>query len=190
MTVSISAVDLHARLDYPQLEALLAPRSPVWTPNELRGLTNAVASSLRDPLMLDILRFASPTRWWARLALTEEVELWLLSWLPGQGTAPHDHGGAAGAFTVLLGELAETYRYPSGPIQHQLHVAGSSLGFGSGRAHQVQNLGVRRTASVHAYSPPLVPTREYKSLREIPADIPPLPDRRPLAELRLEPVEP
>ena len=190
MTTSISAVDLHARLDLPQLEALLAPRGPVWTPDQLRGLTNAVASSLRDPLLLDILRFASPARWWARLALSEEVELWLLSWLPGQGTAPHDHGGAAGAFTVLVGELAETFRYPSGPIRHQLHEAGSAVGFGSGRAHQVQNLSPRRAASVHAYSPPLVPTREYNSLRDIPDEIPPLPARRPLAELRLEPVEP
>jgi hypothetical protein len=180
-----AAVDLR----FPYVEELLAPRSPVWTPSELRGLTTAVATSLRDPL-LGILCFASPDRWWARLALTEEVELWLLSWLPGQGTAPHDHGGAAGAFTVLVGDLAETYRYPSGPIRNQLHVTGSSLGFGSGRAHQVQNLGTRRAASVHAYSPPLVPTREYNSLRDIPADIPPLPARRSLAELRLEPVEP
>jgi cysteine dioxygenase type I len=189
MTASISAVDLHTQLNFPHLEELLAPRSPVWTPDELRGLTTAVGASFREPL-LDVLRFASPTRWWARLALTEEVELWLLSWLPGQGTAPHDHGGAAGAFTVLTGELAETYRYPSGPIRNQLHTTGSALGFGAGRAHQVQNLGPRRAASVHAYSPPLVPTREYNSLRDIPADIPPLPARRPLAELRLEPVEP
>ena len=189
MTSSITAVDLHARLRFPYLEELLAPRSPVWTPTELRGLTNAVAASTGSPL-LDVLRFASPQRWWARLALTEEVELWLLSWLPGQGTAPHDHGGAAGAFTVLLGELAETYRYPSGPIGNQLHTTGSSLGFGAGRAHQVRNLGPRRAASVHAYSPPLVPTREYNSLRDIPSDIPPLPARRPLSELRLEPVEP
>lgn len=189
MTASLHAVDLHAQLNLPQLEELLAPRGPVWTPDALRGLTNAVSASFRDPL-LHVLRFASPQRWWARLALSEEVELWLLSWLPGQGTAPHDHGGAAGAFTVLLGELAETYRYPSGPIRNQLHVAGGSLVFGAGRAHQVQNLGPRRAASVHAYSPPLVPTREYKSLRDIPADIPPLPARRPLAELRLEPAPP
>ena len=187
MTAALTNVDRHA--NFPHLEALLTPRSPLWTPNELRGLTAAVVSSHRAPL-LDVLRFVSPQRWWTRLALTEEVELWLLSWLPGQGTAPHDHGGAAGAFTVLVGELAETYRYPSGPIRHALHVAGTGIGFGAGRAHQVQNLGPARAASVHAYSPPLVPTREYASLRDIPADIPPLPPRRPLAELRLEPVEP
>ena len=189
MTASLVSADLHACLDSPRLAELLAPRSPVWTPNELRGLTTAVATEFPVRL-LDILRFASPQRWWARLALTEEVELWLLSWLPGQGTAPHDHGGASGAFTVLVGELAETYRYPSGPIRNQLHTTGSALGFGAGRAHLVQNLGPGKAASVHAYSPPLVPTREYASLRDIPADIPPLPARRPLADLRREPVEP
>ena len=43
---------------------------------------------------------------------------------------------------------------------------------------------------MHAYSPPLVPTREYESLLDIPASIPPLPPRRSLAELAKEPVEP
>ena len=116
--------------------------------------------------------------------------MWLLSWLPGQGTPPHDHGGAAGAFTVLVGELAETYRYPSGPIRNQLHTRAAGLGFGAGRAHLVQNLGPAKAASVHASSPPLVPTREYASLRGIPDEIPPLPARRSMAQLRLEPVEP
>jgi Cysteine dioxygenase type I len=168
MSVSTHAVDPHARLRLPQLDELLAPRRPHWTPDELRGLTTAVATSVRTPL-LDILRFASPRRWWARLALTTEVELWLLSWLPGQETAPHDHGGASGAFTVLLGELSETYRYPAGPILNRLHTTGSALGFGNGRAHQVRNLGPGRAASVHAYSPPLIPTREYNSLHDVPS---------------------
>ena len=185
MTASTARVDLRLA----QLAPLLEPRAPVWTPAELRGLTTATATSARGPL-LNLLRFTSPGRWWTRLALTDEVELWLLSWLPGQGTAPHDHGGASGAFTVLAGSLAETFRYPSGPIRNQLHIPGSAIGFGSGRAHQIQNLGPARAASVHAYSPPQVPTREYASLRDIPAEIPPLPNHRSLAPLRLSPVEP
>ena len=168
---------------------LVRPRGPVWTPTELRDLVTTVGTRLRDPL-LDQVRFASPRRWWARLALTEEVELWLLSWLPGQHTAPHDHGGASGAFSVVLGSLAETYRYPGASIGHRTHDTGATLGFGAGRAHQVWNTGLTKAASVHAYSPPLVPTREYASLRDIPAVIPPLPPARPLAELEMEPVEP
>jgi hypothetical protein len=54
----------------------------------------------------------------------------------------------------------------------------------------VWNTSPEKAATVHAYSPPLVPTREYASLWDIPASIPPLPPRRPLAELAKEPVEP
>jgi hypothetical protein len=189
MTASISDVELHPEITDPLLVDLLAPSRALWTPRELRDLTSTVASELTTSL-LNVLRYTSPSRWWARLALTEGVELWLLSWMPGQQTEPHDHGGASGSFTVLIGELAEFFRYPGGPIRSQSHPAGSALGFGAGRAHQVLNLSKANAASVHAYSPPLVPTREYGSLAGIPAEIPPLPAHRSLAELRKEPVEP
>jgi hypothetical protein len=91
---------------------------------------------------------------------------------------------------VVLGELSETYRYPRAAAGHRVHPTGSTLGFGPGRAHQVWNTGLARSATVHAYSPPLVPTREYASLQDIPDHIPPLPPARSLAELSKEPVEP
>jgi hypothetical protein len=157
----------------PLLLDLVHPDRIRWTPHELRDLTATVATELTTPL-LDVLCYRQTRRWWARLALTDGVELWLLSWLPGQGTGPHDHGGAAGAFTVLLGELAEDYRYPGGPIRRLGHTVGNAIGFGAGRAHDLRNAGAAPTASVHAYSPPLVPTREYASLHDVPAEIPAL----------------
>ena len=33
--------------------------------------------------------------------------MWLLSWLPDQGTPLHDHGTSAGAFAVVDGTLTE-----------------------------------------------------------------------------------
>jgi predicted metal-dependent enzyme (double-stranded beta helix superfamily) len=171
------------------LDLVLPTHSPQWTPDRLHELVARVAREQAGTL-LDQVRFASPRRWWARLALTEEVELWLLSWLPGQHTAPHDHGGASGAFAVVLGELSESYRHPPGPVGHRTHATGSTIGFGPGRAHQVWNTGPANAASVHAYSPPLVPTREYASLLDVPDHIPPLPPARSLAELRKEPIEP
>jgi hypothetical protein len=188
-TASVTDVELHSEITDPLLPDLLHPDRLLWTPRELRDLTTTVASELTSSL-LNILTYTEPERWWTRLALTEGVELWLLSWLPGQQTEPHDHGGASCAFTVLTGELAEFYRYPGGPIRSQSHGVGSTAGFGAGRAHQVLNLGKANAATVHAYSPPLVPTREYASLADIPAEIPPLPAHRSLAELRKEPVEP
>ena len=173
MTALSTEIDIHPDVADPLLVDLVHPDRPQWTPRELRDLTATVASELTMPL-LNVLQYGHSRRWWARLALTSGVELWLLSWLPGQGTGPHDHGGAAGAFTVLLGELAEDYRYPSGPIRYLGHTVGNAIGFGAGRAHDLRNAGTAPTASVHAYSPPLVPTREYASLHDVPAEIPAL----------------
>ena len=173
MTTLSTDFDIHPDVTDPLLLDLVHPDRPQWTPRELRDLTATVAAELTSPL-LNVLHYGHSRRWWTRLALTSGVELWLLSWLPGQGTGPHDHGGAAGAFTVLLGELAEDYRYPSGPIRHLGHTVGNAIGFGAGRAHDLGNAGTSPTASVHAYSPPLVPTREYASLHDVPAEIPAL----------------
>lgn len=166
-------IDIHPELTHPLLRSLVRPDRPRWTPRELRDLTATVAAELTMPL-LGILHYGHSNRWWSRLALTSGVELWLLSWLPGQGTGAHDHGGAAGSFTVLLGELAESYRYPNGPIRALGHTVGGAIGFGAGRAHDLRNDSTAPAASVHAYSPPLVPTREYESLSDVPATIPPL----------------
>ncbi|WNV90073.1 cysteine dioxygenase family protein [Umezawaea sp. Da 62-37] len=185
MTSTLAPADLHPKLDVRLARDIIHPERELWSPRQLRDLTSFVASELTTPL-LDILDFNPEKRWWARLGLTEGVELWLLSWLPGQGTEPHDHGGSSGSFTVLTGELTENYRYPAGPIRNAKRPVGASLGFGAGRAHEVHNRGTIGAASVHAYSPPLIPTREYASLADIPAEIPPLPAQRlPLEQLRV-----
>jgi hypothetical protein len=168
-----SEIEIHPRLTGWLLPGLLHPDRLLWTPAELADLTGTVVTELATSLRA-VLRFDEERRWWARLALTDGVELWLLSWLPGQQTKPHDHGGACGAFTVLQAEVSEEYRYPGGPVRRRSHAAGAGIGFGAGRAHRVANAGPAPAASVHAYSPPLVPTREYTSLDDVPARIPPL----------------
>ncbi|QFZ22902.1 cysteine dioxygenase [Saccharothrix syringae] len=185
MTTTIPGAYLHPKLDVQLLRDIIHPDRDLWTPRELRELTSTVAAELTSPL-LEVLEYSAERRWWVRLGLTTGVELWLLSWLPGQGTEPHDHGGAAGSFTVLTGELAEDYRYPGGPVRSAARPVGSALGFGAGRAHQVVNRGPVGAASVHAYSPPLVPTREYPSLADVPDVIEALPAQRlPLDQLDL-----
>lgn len=175
MTQSVlRSSEIHPRLTGTALDELLHPERLLWTPTQLAGLTRTVTLELGDTIS-EFLHFDADQRWWARLALTEGIELWALTWLPGQATQPHDHGGAAGSFTVLRGELSEEYRYPGGPIRRRTHIAGDGIGFGAGRAHQVTGTGAGASASIHAYSPPLVATREYASLDDVPAEIPPLP---------------
>ncbi len=159
------AKDIHPAVDVPLLQDAVHPDRTLWSPAELRELTEAVAAELATPL-LDIVRFDSGQRWWTRLALTMGVELWLLSWAPGQGTEPHDHGGASGAFTVTVGELNEEYRHAGGPVRQAHWRAGQTVAFGPQRAHRLDNRSAGPAATVHAYSPPLRPVREYRDLTD------------------------
>ncbi|MEU4343453.1 cysteine dioxygenase family protein [Nocardia sp. NPDC023852] len=157
--------DIHPDIDVPLVRDAIHPDRALWSPAELHKLTSEVADALATPL-LDIVRFGTQQRWWTRLALTMGVELWLLSWAPGQGTEPHDHGGASGAFTVSIGELSEEYLHTGGPVRTAKWQAGDTVAFGPDRAHQLRNHSARPAASVHAYSPPLRPVREYRTLTD------------------------
>lgn len=157
--------DIHPELSHTLLGELLHPERSQWTTDQLQGLTATIGAELSSSL-LTIVRFDVEQRWWARLALTMGVELWLLSWAPGQGTEPHDHGGACGSFTMLLGQLAEQYVHPGSAVRSAERHAPTTVAFGSERAHQLSNNSGRPAVSVHAYSPPLLPTREYRTLAD------------------------
>ncbi|MBF6327034.1 cysteine dioxygenase [Nocardia transvalensis] len=159
------AKDIHPGVDVPLLHEAVRPERTLWSAAQLHELTSEVAGALATPL-LDIVRFDDRQRWWTRLALTMGVELWLLSWAPGQGTEPHDHGGASGAFTVTIGELGEHYVHPGGQPRSATWSTGDTVAFGPQRAHQLRNTSGRPAASVHAYSPPLRPVREYRALSD------------------------
>jgi Cysteine dioxygenase type I len=134
------------------LAGVLAPRER-WSERDLARLTRSFASRAADELHLTA-RFDRAERWHLRLALTEEVEVWLLTWTPWQGTEQHDHGGAIGAYTVLHGELTETWTDRRGRTKRNVRPAGSSGSFGAERLHAVQNRGALEAISVHAYTPP------------------------------------
>jgi hypothetical protein len=134
------------------LAGVLAPRER-WSERDLARLTRRFATRAAEELNL-VARFDAVDRWHLRLALTEEVEVWLLTWTPWQGTGSHDHGGAAGAYTVLHGELTETWTDRRGRTKRSVRPAGSSASCGADRVHTVQNRGTLEAISVHAYSPP------------------------------------
>ena len=137
----------------------LAPRRPRWTIAELARLTELLVTGA--PGTLRGLAAHDPVqRWYTRLALSDEVEVWLIAWAPGQGTRPHDHGGASGALTVLDGVLTETYRDGDHPARRREVGAGRGSAFGPERVHTVANTGVINATSVQAYSPPLLPMGE------------------------------
>ena len=138
-----------------------------WPVGELARLTRLLSADLGDALRREA-RYEPAERWYLRLALTESVEVWLLTWTPGQHTRPHDHGGAAGSYTVLAGQLTETWRDGPGRTHRGVRPVGAGSAFGPQRVHVVANRGTLDAASVHAYSPPLLPLGEGLTLEEPP----------------------
>ena len=136
-----------------------------WPVGDLARLTRLLAADLAAALRAEAVHDPSE-RWYLRLALTEQVEVWLLTWTPGQATRPHDHGGAAGSYTVLDGVLTETWRDgPDRPTAPSVHT-GPARPSVRDRVHVVANQGSRNATSVHAYSPPLLPLGEGPDLDE------------------------
>jgi hypothetical protein len=105
-------------------------------------------------------------RWYEQVTLDDVHEVWLISWLPGQETGFHDHGGAAGAFSVVLGALTESRVIggsTSGQVLAKPVKAGATRSFGPRYIHNVHNGAKSSLAvSVHAYSPPLSAMTRYE----------------------------
>lgn len=112
-----------------------------------------------------LLRYDPDERFAALISADSVQEVWLLSWLPGQGTGLHDHGTATGAFTVVHGTLTEAVARRDGTHgaveSTQSLRAGQSRVFGPGYVHEVTNAGPDPTASVHVYRLPGRTMRRY-----------------------------
>ena len=107
-------------------------------------------------------RFDPIQRWYARLAVTDDHEVWLLTWLPGQGTDLHDHGGSAGAFTVVAGEVEEHIVGIDGSLTRAGYHATEGHAFGPHHVHRIVNTSNRPAVTVHAYGPALRTMTRYR----------------------------
>lgn len=105
-----------------------------------------------------LLRYDPDQRFAALITSDDVQEVWLMSWLPGQHTTPHDHGRATGAFTIVDGQLSETVARPAlrDRARTDTHTVsrGQSRVFGPGYVHDVRNHGPDPVVSVHVYRGP------------------------------------
>jgi predicted metal-dependent enzyme (double-stranded beta helix superfamily) len=130
---------------------------------QLAGVVRRLAASPAE--WLTRVRLDPAGRWYERIHLDDQHEVWVISWLPGQATGFHDHGGSAGAFAVVWGTLTER-RVAGGVITGQVLAkpvgAGEIRAFGPRYIHDVRNAAAAAVAvSVHAYSPPLPAMTRY-----------------------------
>ena len=125
----------------------LASRPSIWTP---------------------LVRFDADERYYARiplrLAITGGFESWLLTWLPGQRTGWHDHGGSAGAVVVVRGALTERLLAGSAsePVEQRELTRGRVRPFGRDHRHEMINRSTEPAVSIHVYAPELTTMTRYR----------------------------
>ncbi|GHA86985.1 cysteine dioxygenase [Streptomyces tendae] len=130
------------------LHLLQAPREHPATVAEFAGLLRSLAAD--RSAWEHLVRYDATTRWYHRLRTGPGYEVWLLSWLPGQGSGRHDHGPSSGVWTVLEGTLTEH----TGRGTHALD-AGRQRVFAPGYVHEVVNDALEPAVSLHVYYPGL-----------------------------------
>ena len=166
MTQSASLATSLAASPAASLASVAQPRRPgqLLGARQLGDVVRRVAASPAD--WLTRVRLNPAGRWYERVHLDDSYEVWLISWLPGQATGFHDHGGSAGAFAVVLGTLLErrvTGGVATGQVLAKPVGAGGSRAFGPRYIHDVRNAAAASVAvSVHAYSPPLPQMTRYE----------------------------
>jgi hypothetical protein len=97
-----------------------------------------------------------------RVLATPAYEAWVISWPSGGSLDMHDHGGSAGAFSVVSGQLVESTIQSGVTIVRSLS-RGDTAAFDASRVHAIANRGSAVATSVHVYSPPLSSMVYYES---------------------------
>ncbi|MFD7136882.1 cysteine dioxygenase [Streptomyces sp. NPDC059894] len=133
-------------LEVPHL--LQPPREHPATVAEFVGLARSLAADRSR--WEHLVRYDATTRWYHRLSTGPGYEVWLLSWVPGQGSGLHDHGRSSGVLTVLGGTLTE--RTDRG---ERVLATGAQRVFAPGYVHEVVNDALEPAVSLHVYFPGL-----------------------------------
>ncbi|MEU8959962.1 cysteine dioxygenase family protein [Streptomyces sp. NPDC048518] len=141
--------DLQIAGDLLEVPHLLQPvREHPATVAGFAGLARAIAADRSQ--WEHLVEYDATSRWYHRLRTGPGYEVWLLSWVPGQGSGPHDHGRSSGILTLLRGELTEHTERGSRALG-----AGAQRVFAPGYVHEVVNDSLEPAVSLHVYYPGL-----------------------------------
>ncbi|MGW0533645.1 cysteine dioxygenase [Streptomyces sp. NPDC003032] len=141
--------DLQIAGDILEVPHLLQPaREHPATVAEFVGLARTIAADRSQ--WEHLVQYDATSRWYHRLRTGPGYEVWLLSWVPGQGSGLHDHGRSSGVLTLLEGELTERTQRGARTLG-----AGAQRVFAPGYVHEVVNDSLEPAVSLHVYYPGL-----------------------------------
>ena len=150
--------DLQIAGDILEVQHLLQPaREHPSTVAEFVGLARSIAADRAQ--WAPLVQYDTASRWYHRLRKVPQAlgsaragetplgyEVWLLSWVPGQGSGLHNHDLSSGVLTVLDGQLTEHTRRGARALE-----AGAQRVFAPGYVHEVVNDSLEPAVSLHVY---------------------------------------
>lgn len=151
---------------------------PKWPfpelPAEL-GFLAEIDRQLHAPALADISsRIVESGLWRHYVAVCEEyrdyrlvfendyVDIWVLSWLPGQETGFHDHDISEVGICVAEGAIREHHMHVYQPDTSHVIRPGETQEGPFGYIHRVEHFEGEPAISVHSYSPPLAWVGQYR----------------------------
>lgn len=138
----------------------LMPHDGVLDVAELERLAVAVAADreLWEPLVM----VDSHRRRYRLLYEDDRIDVWVLSWMSGQGTGFHDHDLSGVGLSCARGEVVERQMLlPTGATSVAMTPGVSRQG-PPGYIHSVAHVAGSPAVTIHAYSPPLVRVGQYR----------------------------
>jgi hypothetical protein len=138
----------------------LLDRPGVLSPEELERLVGRIGS--RPDLWRPLVVVDRDRRRYELLYEDERVDIWVLSWMPGQRTGFHDHDRSAVGLVCAQGELIEGSLAIGADPESILMTEGVVRSGRGGYIHAVAHHAGEPAVSIHAYSPPLVRVGQYR----------------------------
>lgn len=138
----------------------LLPGDGVLDVDELEQLALDVAA---DPELWQPLVVVDAHRRRYRLLYEDDrIDVWVLSWMSGQGTGFHDHDLSGVGLSCAQGEVVERQMLlPTGATSVPMTPGVSRQG-PPGYIHSVAHVAGSPAVTIHAYSPPLVRVGQYR----------------------------
>lgn len=107
-------------------------------------------------LNLDALKHFTDNHYARHLVFkSDNVEILVVCWRPGQGSPIHHHDNSDGLMIILDGEITNTSYPPDGPRITTVWRPGDVGHVPVGTSHEVKNTSTQNVVSLHVYAPPL-----------------------------------
>ena len=132
----------------------------VLTAAELERLVACIAD--RPDLWQPLVVVDRHRRRYELLYEDDRVDIWVLSWMPGQRTGFHDHDRSDVALICAQGELDEGSLAIEAEAETVRMTPGASRVGPAGYIHAVAHRAGEPAVSIHAYSPPLACVGQYR----------------------------